>query len=109
MRNSYPADTPSEAHYVTDTYFAVVSVNQSIDRKLLELKIPEGTTTTDRRNNTLYVMGKDGQPSPRSGVIPLNDLEPVIIIQDSPSRAKWYALAGVTFCIGLAFIYLRRT
>jgi hypothetical protein len=85
---------------IMEAFFEVLSINEPISEELLRVTIPEGTRTLDHRNETLYVMGPDGQPSPAHPIESLRGLLPEEVVASS-WRGRWaLSLAGIV--IGLA-------
>jgi hypothetical protein len=85
---------------IMECFFEVLSINEPIPEDSLRVTIPEGTPTQDHRNDTLFVMGPDGQPSPAHPIQSLRSSLP-----DPELASSWGShwtgwLAGIV--IGLA-------
>ena len=84
---------------IMEASFEILSINEPISEESLRVTIPEGTPTQDHRNDTLFVMGPDGQPSPAHPIESLTRLLPEAVA--SPWGGGWTGwLVGIV--VGLA-------
>jgi hypothetical protein len=64
MRMYEKADEPGKPTGLNETFFDFVYINEPIPADTFRLTIPLGVRTFDRRTGKMFVMGKDGRPSP---------------------------------------------
>jgi hypothetical protein len=95
---------------IMEAFFEVLSINEPIPEESLRVTIPEGTPTQDHRNDTLFVMGPNGQPSPAHPIQSLRRLLPeaeeVVATSWRIPWAGW--LAGIVIGLGAAGAILWR-
>src|SRR5262249_54428714 len=75
-RTYYQVNAVAEPSVIMEVFWKVLSIKEPIPEESLRVTIPEGTPTQDGRNDTLFVMGPDGQPSPAHPIQSLRRLLP---------------------------------
>lgn len=101
VRRFYPAgEDPNRAPYSEGhIYCDIVEINDPIDPKMFDLKIPPGYRVSDRVQGQRYVMGTDGKPQSSAPILP------VPIPRVEPAVGNWsWAWTGA--CVGSAALLL---
>jgi hypothetical protein len=87
----------------TETIFQTVEINKRISKEELSVTIPAGTLTVDRQQSLVYVMGKDGNPSPDQPISPIPNPG---VAQIEPASGRHWAWVWWVGCAGLGCILI---